>query len=109
MPGIEVCAEHDQFLRFVGTWNFRDDVEGVLVLVIKLVFNIHLEADRNFLLQHPRDTAVMFDRHYYLCWRRRIRCIPAPAALHEHCSSAARTRLDCGDYPFLDAKPPPDP
>ena len=36
-PGIEMRAEHHHFVRFVRARNFRDDVEGIQILIVKLV------------------------------------------------------------------------
>src|SRR4029077_12960485 len=50
VPGIEVRAEHDDFVGFgfVGAGNFADDVEGVQIVVVELVLNIELKGDGNF-------------------------------------------------------------
>ena len=62
VPGIKVRANHHDFVGFgfVGARNFTDDVEGIQVVFVKLVLNVRLQRNGNFLFQHTREPPIIF-------------------------------------------------
>src|SRR5438034_8240732 len=104
MPGIEVCAEHDEFVGFVGSRNFAGDVERIQVIIVELVLDIHLDSNRNLLVQHSPDPAIVLHGHNHLRWNGRIVRIPATATLNEYGAAAALSGFDGGDHTLVHKK-----
>src|SRR5207237_5144681 len=89
-----MCTEHDQFVGLVGSRNFSDDVEGILIVVVELVLNFHFEAHRHLLVEQPPDASIMFDCHHHLSRYGSISRISASATLHEDGSAATGTGFE---------------
>src|SRR5262249_55157485 len=99
-----MCAEHDNLIRFIGSGNLSDDVEGIEVIRIELVFDIHLDSHGNLFFEHSPDSAVVFDRHPHLRGNRRIRDVSAATTLNENRAFAASAGFDRRDYPLVGEK-----
>src|SRR2546427_10303756 len=97
MPGIEMCAEHDEFVGLVVSGNFADDVERIQIIIVELVRDIHFDSNRNLLVQHSPDPAIVLHGHNDLRWNGRIVRIPATATLNEYGAAAALSGFDGGD------------
>src|SRR5262252_2418014 len=95
MPGIEMGAKHDELIRFIGAWNLGHNVERVQIVIIKLVFNIDFESNRNFLLQYSPDPSVVLDRHDHLSRHRRVRYASPASTLNKNRPAAARAWFNC--------------
>src|SRR2546422_1770779 len=104
MPGIEMCAEHDEFVGFVGSGNFADDVERIQIIIVELVLDIHFDSNRNLLVQHSPDPAIVLHGHNDLRWNGRIVRIPATATLNEYGAAAALSGFDGGDHTLIQKK-----
>src|SRR2546422_1685527 len=104
MPGIEMCAEHDEFVGFVGSGNFADDVERIQIIIVELVLDIHFDSKRNLLVQHSPDPAIVLHGHNDLRWNGRIVRIPATATLNEYGAAAALSGFDGGDHTLIQKK-----
>src|SRR5262249_25594180 len=104
MPGIEMCAEHDEFVGFVSSRNFADDVEGIQIIIVELVLDIHLDSNRNLLVQHSPDPAIVLHGHDDLRRNGRIVRIPATATLNEYGAAAALSDFDGGDHALVQKK-----
>ena len=50
VPGIEVCAQHDDFIFLVGAGNFGDDVVLHGVIVVESIGDVQFEGDVLLLL-----------------------------------------------------------
>ena len=63
-PGIEMAAEHDDFVfqLGIGAGNFGDGVEAVFVIAGELGFDVHLDADGYVGLKEAVDAAIIFNR-----------------------------------------------
>src|SRR2546425_4091506 len=95
-------SEHDQFISFVGPANLADDVERVEILIMELVLNVHLDADRHILLHHPPNPAIVFDGHHDLRRYWRICRVAAAATLDEDRAPAALARFDRRNHPLIE-------
>jgi len=100
-------TEHHNFIGLVRSRDFADNIEGIQILVVKLVLNIHLEPNGNLLFEQAPDAAVVFNSYDSLRRNRRIARIPAAATLHKYGSAAAGTRLNGCHDAFIDQKPQP--
>src|SRR5262245_56058360 len=87
MPGVEVRSEHDDFAGLICSWDLTNDVEGVQIVVVELVLNVHLERDRKPLLHVTHQNAVMLGSKRRLCRHGRSVHSPIAPALNEHCSA----------------------
>src|SRR5262249_40880847 len=90
-----MCNEHDELVYFIGAWNLGHNVERVQIVVIKLVFNIDFESNRNFLLQYSPDPPVVLDRHDHLSRYGRVRYGPPASTLNKNRTAAAQARFHC--------------
>ena len=63
VPGIEVRAEHDDFIFLVGAGNFGDGVVLHGVVVVESVGDVQFEGDVFFLLQQAGDAAPVLGGH----------------------------------------------
>ena len=72
VPRVEVRADHHDFVGLVGAGNFGDDVEAVRIAVVEHVVDLHLQRDRNLLLERPGHAAVVLDGEDHLRRDRRI-------------------------------------
>ena len=97
-------AEHDKFVRLVGSGNLADDIERIQIVIIKLVLDIHFDANGNFLFQRSPDAAVMLNGHDDLRRNRRIGEIPSASALNENSAAAALAGFDGRDYTLIEIK-----
>src|SRR5262245_66508364 len=61
MPRVEVGADHHNLVGFIAATNLSDDVEGVQIVVVKLVLDIRFESNRNILFQVSYQNAVVFE------------------------------------------------
>ena len=60
---VQVRAEHHDFVRFVGPREFGDEVEGRIVRQpVQRIRHFGLEHDRNPLVEHSCDPAVVLAR-----------------------------------------------
>ena len=64
VPGIEMAAEHHDFIGLVGAGNLRDGVVGRLALRIDAVLDVELERHGRAVGQNARDAAVVFIAHH---------------------------------------------
>src|SRR5438445_6532452 len=110
MPGIDVRADDNDFVgfAFVRAGDFADDVEGIEVVVVELVFDIELQGDRDLLvesLKHSIDAAVVFAGNCdpRVSWRVFL-LIAAASLLNEYGSVVPAGRLDPGANAFFDEK-----
>ena len=60
VPGIEMGADHDNFIFFRTTGNFSDDVERIYIFVGGCGFQVQAQFDRLVLGQQPREAIVLF-------------------------------------------------
>src|SRR5438046_6728535 len=104
VPGIEMCAEHDEFGGLIGARNFSDDVERIQIISVELVLDIHFDSKRNLLVQHSPDPAIVLHGHNDLRWNGRIVRIPATATLNEYGAAAALSGFDGGDHTLVHKK-----
>ena len=104
VPRIEMRAEHDKLVSLVGSGNLANDVERIQIVIVKLVFDIHLDANGNFLFQHSPDAPVVLDSHDDLRRNRRIREISSAPALNKHSAATALSGFNGGNYTFIQIK-----
>src|SRR5450432_471559 len=62
-PGIEMAADHDEFVfEFgIGAGNFGDGIEAVLVVACEFAVDVEFQAHRDAGLEQAIDAAVTFD------------------------------------------------
>ena len=72
---------HDLVLQFgIGSGNFGNGVEAVLVVSSELGFDVHLDRDGNVVLEQPKDAAVALNLgNHYGKGHSRIAVIRSPA------------------------------
>src|SRR4051812_19512934 len=99
-----MCAQHDNFVGFIRSWNFSDDIERVQIVIMELVFDIHFEPDGDVFLEQPPDAAVMFDGHDDLRRNGGIRHIAAATGLYKNRTTASLAGFYGGDNAFLQKK-----
>src|SRR5262245_6158014 len=93
-----MAAEHDDFIGLIRTGNFADDVICGQIVVVELVLSIHLDSNRNILLDHAPDAAIVLDGQNGLKRDRGILRISGASALDEHRASVALPRFEqCSD------------
>ncbi len=63
VPGIEVSAEHDDFIFLVGAGNFGDGVVLHGVIVVEGVGDVQFERDVFLLLQQTGDASPVLRSH----------------------------------------------
>src|ERR1041385_8526106 len=102
MPRIEMRAQHDHLIRFVGAGNLSNDVERIEVIGVELVVDIHLDSDRNLFLDHSPNPAVVFDGHHDLRRDGWISHIPAAATLNKNRTAASLAGFNSRNYTFLE-------
>ncbi len=97
-------AEHNDLVGFgfIGAGDFADDVEGVEVVVVELVLDVHQHGDGDFLFEHANDAAVVFVSDGDTAGRRILRFVAVTALLHEYGAVIAAGRLDPSGDAFLD-------
>src|SRR5260370_42344924 len=99
MPGIEVRAEHNDFVGFgfVCAGDFADDIEGIQIVIVEPVLDIELKSDGDFFLEHADDAAVVFagDGDARKSWRI-LFFVTATPPHHENLAVIAAGRLNPG-------------
>ena len=100
-------AEHNDLVGFgfIGTGDFADDVEGVEVVVVELVLDVHQHGDGDFLFEHANDAAVVFVSDGDTAWSRILRFVAVATLLDENCAVIAAGRLDPSGDAFLEEEP----
>ena len=88
-PGIEMRAEHDDFVFLVAARQLGDHVEGVLVVVVKLVLDIEFQRHGNLLIDQPGDAIVVLRRERDGGNRQRILLVLRARAGREHGAAVA--------------------
>src|SRR5437870_2828853 len=94
MPRIEVRANHDDLVGFVRARDFGDDVEGIRIVVVVLILNVHLDLDGQVLVEQPINAVVLFDGNDHLWSYRWIRFVAASSTLDGHCATVMGAWLE---------------
>ena len=83
-------AEHDHFIGFVRARNFRDDVERIQIVVVKLVRDVDPQRHRNIFLERAEDAPVVLDIHGDAREHRRVLRIARASGHHGHRAAVVR-------------------
>ncbi len=103
VPGIEVGAEHDDFIFLVGAGDFGDGVVLHEVIVVESVDDVELERDVFFLLQEAGDAGPVLGGHGELRNRGGFAGLVGSAGLNEDGATAggAAAVVDDGENFFV--------
>ena len=88
VPGVEVRAQHDDFIFLVGAGNFGDGVVLHGIVVVEGVGDVQFEGDVFLLLQQARDAGPVLERHGELRDGGGLAGLVGSAGLHKHGAAA---------------------
>ena len=103
VPGVEVRAEHDDFIFLVGAGNFGDGVVLHGVIVVESVGDVEFEGDILFLLEQASDAGPVLGGHRELGDGGGLTGLVGAAGLYEDGAAAggAAAVIDDGENFFV--------
>ena len=72
VPGIQMRADHDDFVGFRGAWNLPDYVRGIHIRLGNRRLDVQLETNRRFHFDCARDAVVLFGGDHELGRSERV-------------------------------------
>src|ERR1700722_4212293 len=106
VPGIEMRAQHYEFIFLVGARNFGNGVVLHSIVVVESTGNVEFEGHIFFLLQEPRDAGPVLGSHRQLGDRGGLAGFVGPSRLDEYraAASSAAAVVDYGENLFIGEK-----
>ena len=97
-------AEHHDFFGFVRARNFRDDIERIQVVVVKLVGDVDPQCYRDIFFERAENPPIVLDVHGNARKHRRVLQIARAAAHHRDDAAVMRRGLQPRHGAFVGQK-----